>query len=126
MINAYIIYQKICEKEGKTFMSHLEFRKDIARDLLQNLREELGVKSTKIKRNEALKRKAEEPILSFPLKQCKLGSIPKNIYRMTTRYSCQLHKKEDLGGKRAPQTSFWCEVCQIPLCRKICFDKHFS
>lgn len=84
-------------------MSHLEFRMDIIRDLLQDLRDELGLKSTKTKRTEAVKRKADEVLLetiSQPLKQCKLEYIPKDFYSATNRKTCQLCDKNDLGIKK--------------------------
>ena len=51
----------------------------------------------------------------------------KNFFFETIIVQCRKHYvSEDLGGKRAPQKSFWCEVCQIPLYMKICFDKKSS
>jgi len=111
-------------------MSHLEFRRDIIRDLLEDLRDDLGVKSTKTKQAESMKRKADEALLETfpqPLKQCKLEKIPNDFYRVTNRYSCQLHDKTNLGSKkRVPHTSFWCSECKIPLCKTICYSKHSS
>ena len=53
MINAYTIYKKVYEKYNAEPMSHLEFRKDITRDLLEEFREKLGIMSTKQKRKES-------------------------------------------------------------------------
>ena len=53
-----------------------------------------------------------------PLRLCKLEKIPNYFYRVTNRYSCQLHGKNDLGSqKKVPQTSFWCKECKISLCK---------
>ena len=107
MINAYTIYKKVYEKYNAEPMSHLEFRKDI---------------TSKQKRKES---NSGIEIYRHNLKNCKLGKIPTTIYRMTNRYPCQLHKEEgSQDNKRPPQTSFWCETCEIPLCKKSCFDKH--
>ena len=130
MINSYIIYQNVCKEANVKFMSHLEFRMDIIRDLLQDLRDELGLKSTKTKRTEAVKRKADEVLLetiSQPLKQCKLEYIPKDFYSATNRKTCQLCDKNDFGTKKkVPQTFHWCSECKIYLCKGICFSKHSS
>ena len=130
MINSYIIYQNVCKEANVKFMSHLEFRMDIIRDLLEDLRDELGLKSTKTKRVEAVKRKADEVLLepiSQPLKQCKLEYIPKNFYRATNRYTCQICDKNNLGSKkRVPQTFHWCSECKIYLCKGVCYSKHSS
>jgi len=53
MINVYTIYKKVYEKYNAEPMSHLEFRKDITRDLLEEFREKLGIMSTKQKRKES-------------------------------------------------------------------------
>lgn len=123
VINSYIIYTKICQDKDKKPMSHLLFRKEIIRELVYDLRESLKVPSTEKKKSN--KRKSEEVLKIENFSSCKLEKIPPQPDRVSTRYYCSLHQDErNQNNKRSPQTRFWCVCCKIPLCRKVCFDKH--
>jgi len=69
VINTYILCVTTCEKGNKKSLNHLNFRKDVARDLREELREGLGVKSTKVRRRGST---MESPIEDTPELQPKL------------------------------------------------------
>jgi len=129
MINSYILYQKTCEKANISPISHLDFRKEVARSLVEDLRLESGIKPSKLKKGNSLNSLKTERLDSLPniipLKRCKIEKIPPNPLRKTNRYTCEIHdESDDDDEKKRAQTSFWCKSCKIPVCRKICFDKH--
>jgi len=120
MVNSFVLYSKSCERDNVTPMSHMKFRMEIIRELVQGLREELGVKNTKEKQKFIGKRKPSSELINDSIKCCKLSKIPEQPLRVTARFRCGEHQNpEGQSTNRVSQTSFWCEMCKIPLCKKI-------
>lgn len=124
LINSYIIYTKVCEKSRVTPKSHLQFRKEVARGLLQPMRERLQINATKTKIGaSSKKRNADQPIISQS--PCKLEERPIPPNYKTNRTECEEHSSGWLQkNNRVSQTIYWCVTCKVALCRLICFDIH--
>ena len=120
VINSYILYQKTMLKAQKKPLSHIEYRKEVARGLMRPLRVSLGLKTTKKKE---LKRKLDQ-VIEISFDDCLLGIIPTFPGRLTNRYPCQIHKAEGGHENRTPQTSYWCKSCKVYVCAIPCYDKH--
>ena len=58
MINSYVIYQKVYEKVNKPTLSHLKYRFEVIRGLINEIRIKAGVPTTETKDS---KRKREDP-----------------------------------------------------------------
>lgn len=126
IVNSYIIYEATFNKYSQTNkLTHLEFRKSIARGLVSELREHLNIKQSKDKRMSSLKRKAENILTLQQLTSCSIELIPSDPYRVTNRYTCKNHTSEKMGASaRVPQTSYRCKKHGTPLCKVVCFDNH--
>lgn len=111
MFNSYVIYKKKQqEAKRKSFLTHKEFRIEVIRSLI-------GInKLTSAKRIKLLM-KAEAGELSKEF-GCTLVSIEKPR-------ECQICSGARNEYNKKIRTQFMCKTCQMPVCIRGCYDKHY-
>ena len=104
-------------------MNHCQYRQEIARSLVQALRDKLSVEKSKTK---SIVRKIRPydfsisiiSMINANLKKYNLKEIKKPQTNIVT------HLEDETNTNRGPQTRFWCGNCKVPVCILKCYDKH--
>lgn len=121
MINSYILYKKTCVKAGKAELPHLQFRLEVIRSLLHDLRITRGIPTTPPTERKNKRKVSIE--MAYDIKNdCVLEEIPVCGKKSYTREYYSICRAEGSNG----QSRYQCGLCQVAVCFLACYDKHRS
>ena len=116
VINSYILYKQICQRDNTKFLTHLEYRKEIIRELLKDVRDQKLISTTPKKKatsscvnteSSTDKQKITNISLSG-IKKTNLSAHQKNIATVSKKITfdeeTKANEKEDFTKKRKSET----------------------
>jgi len=116
VINSYILYKQICQRDNTKFLTHLEYRKEIIREFLKDVRDQKLISTTPKKKaisscvnTESSTRKQKITNISLSgIKKTNLSAHQKNIATVSKKITfdeeTKANEKEDFTKKRKSET----------------------